>query len=73
MGVFEQTTGIVNTGISQTFDYGIGMTIETLFLGCSLAVNVVLLRFFMRFVKDGISTQSGTLEVLGEIKKMIKP
>lgn len=64
----EQTHEIVNKGISQTFDYGIGMTVLVLFLLVSLAFNVWLLRCFLKFIKDMNKLAADMFALCGTMK-----
>lgn len=48
----HNTEEIVNSGLSQVFEYGIAMTTLSLFLIASVALNAFLLWFFVKFIKD---------------------
>lgn len=58
-GEFPQEA--VNHGISQLFDYGIGMSALGLFLIASITLNVYLIRFYPKL-----------LTILGEVKEALK-
>jgi hypothetical protein len=50
----------VSNGVSQLFDYGIGMTALALFLCASVVLNVYLIRFYPKL-----------LMLLGQIKELL--
>lgn len=53
-----ETTKILNGGISQIFDYGVGMSALGLFLAASLLLNIFLLRFLVKHMKDSLKVIS---------------
>lgn len=53
---------IVSVGISQLFDYGIGMTTIALFLVASLILNVYLLRWILKGVGGQILAAMAALK-----------
>lgn len=68
----ERTHEIVNNGISQAFDYGIGMTVLTLFLLAALALCVWLLRFFLKYVKDSIKQAADNYALANALKVQLE-
>lgn len=58
--VFGPAQQAINNGISQTFDYGIGMSVMSLFLITSISLNVYLIRFYPKL-----------LILLGQIKELL--
>lgn len=56
--------GVVNHGLSQTFDYGIGMTCLMLFLIGSIVLNYFALRFIF-------NTVAKLSEMIGELKEIL--
>lgn len=63
---------IVSGGVSQLFDYGIGMTALGLFLLASLILNYFLIRFFLTYVKDSIKVNSDMYALIDSMRNMMK-